>query len=149
MNKEFDVEIATKVYYMFQSNTIPTTRNKNFDVILKKGNFWTEIYKLPLFDQFLLVRYAAKYQSKIFDDDVNFDQFYNWGIKNQEYMLYDPRPKIVQFVDSKWHSFKYSICSGTYWKAKYWRLRYGRYGWVHIKFSSKWYKPIFKDYKNG
>ena len=142
MDKEFDKELALKIYNHLKNKEV-IDRKHSLSHVLNYPSPWPEVYKLELLEQFLLIRYAIKCDSEL----VKFgDEFLDWSKKNMDYLLYDPRLKIVKFITSKWGSFRLNICSKMWWETKYWRLRYG-HGWIHIKCSSKWYKPVFKNYK--
>ena len=145
MKEEFDKEVAKSIRKVLMGHIPITVGVKQ---IYKHFKTIDDIEKaLPtLFpeEQVMLVKLLCDKKTgkfKFEDSEI----FYQWVLKWQKEILYDPRPIIVQQISWYYKRIKHNLLSKTWWKLQYWKIRYG-VKWKTVKMNSKWNNPVFINY---
>ena len=155
-SKDFDKKIGKKIYYVMNNYVKPTTEITNLIDSFKTVEDVKKI--LPKYDRVdQLIIFKTIFQNsfmngtnEILADKVMDSKVWrNWELDNREYILYDPRLKIISSISQKMSIMRliFILMKSKKWRERkfkiwYWKVRY-RSKWQYIKLNYDYDYPVF------
>ncbi len=156
VSKNFDKKIGKKIYHVMNNYVKPTTEIMNLINTFKTVNDvkkilpkYNRVDQLIIFKTLFVNSFMNGNNEILADKIMDSKLWYNWELENREYLLYDPRLKIISKISQKMTIIRllFIHMKSKKWRERkfkvwYWKVRY-RSKWKHIKLNYEWDYPVF------